>query len=51
MILISYASSPEFLELKERMIQLGINVVTPEAPELENAWTVNFLAVNPESDN
>src|SRR3990167_9734690 len=41
--LISYATSPEFLELKERMIQLGINVVTPEAPELENAWTVNFF--------
>lgn len=41
--LISYASSPEFLELKDRMIQLGINVVTPEAPELENAWTVNFF--------
>jgi len=41
--LISYATSPEFLELKDRMIQLGINVVTPEAPELENAWTVNFF--------
>lgn len=41
--LISYATSPEFLELKERMIQLGINVSTPEAPELENAWTVNFF--------
>lgn len=41
--LISYATSPEFLELKERMIQLGLNVVTPEAPELENAWTVNFF--------
>ena len=41
--LISYATSPEFLELKERMIQLGINVVTPESPELENAWTVNFF--------
>jgi len=41
--LISYATSPEFLELKERMIQLGINVLTPEAPELENAWTVNFF--------
>ncbi|MEK7633686.1 MAG: hypothetical protein AAB437_02475 [Patescibacteria group bacterium] len=39
----SYATSPEFLELKERMIQLGINVVTPEAPEIENAWTVNFF--------
>lgn len=41
--LISYATSPEFLELKDRMIQLGINVITPEAPELENAWTVNFF--------
>lgn len=41
--LISYATSPEFLELKERMIQLGINVITPEAPEIENAWTVNFF--------
>ena len=41
--LISYATSPELLELKERMIQLGLNVVTPEAPELENAWTVNFF--------
>lgn len=41
--LISYATSPEFLELKDRMIQLGLNVFTPEAPELENAWTVNFF--------
>lgn len=41
--LISYATSPEFLELKERLIQLGINVQTPEAPEIENAWTVNFF--------
>lgn len=40
--LISYAASPEFLELKERLIQLGLNVITPEAPDLENAWTVNF---------
>lgn len=41
--LISYATSPEFLELKERMIQLGLNVVTPESPNIENAWTVNFF--------
>jgi hypothetical protein len=41
--LISYATSPEFLELKERMIQLGLNVYTPEAPNIENAWTVNFF--------
>jgi len=41
--LVSYATSPEFLELKERMIQLGLNVDTPEAPNIENAWTVNFF--------
>lgn len=41
--LISYATSPEFLELKERMIQLGLNVFTPEAPNIDNAWTVNFF--------
>lgn len=41
--LISYASSPEFLELKDRLIQLGVNVTTPEAPEIENAWTVNYF--------
>lgn len=41
--LISYATSPEFLELKERIIQFGINVITPEAPKIENAWTVNFF--------
>lgn len=49
--LISYATSPEFLELKERMIQLGVNVITPEAPEIENAWTVNFSGVSPEYGN
>ncbi len=43
LILISYAASPEFFELKERLLQVGINVVTPEAPEIENAWTVNFF--------
>lgn len=41
--LISYATSPEFLELKEILIQLGLNVFTPEAPDIDNAWTVNFF--------
>ena len=41
--LISYATSPEFYELKERLLQVNINVFTPEAPEIENAWTVNFF--------
>jgi len=41
--LVGYATSPEFLDLKERMLQLGIDVSTPESPEIENAWTVNFF--------
>lgn len=41
--LVSYVSSGEFLELKEKLIRLGINVVTPEAPELKNEWTVNYF--------
>lgn len=41
--LVSYATSPEFLELKNRLVQLGINAYTPEAPLLENVWTVNFF--------
>lgn len=41
--LVSYSSSDEFLELKERLIKLGLNVITPEAPELKNTWTVNFF--------
>jgi len=40
--LVSYATSPQFLDLKERLKERKINVVTPEAPEVDCAWTVNF---------
>lgn len=40
--LVSYASSPQFLDLKERLKEKHINVVTPESPEVDCAWTVNF---------
>ncbi|MCX6730253.1 MAG: hypothetical protein NTZ55_00200, partial [Candidatus Roizmanbacteria bacterium] len=40
--LVSYATSPQFLDLAERLKEKKINVVTPEAPEVDCAWTVNF---------
>jgi len=40
--LLGYAATPEFYELKNAFIKAGINVYTPEAPEIESAWTVNF---------
>jgi len=40
--LLSYAATPEFYELKNAFIKAGVNVYTPEAPEIESAWTVNF---------
>lgn len=40
--LVSYASSPQFLDLAEKMRERKINVVTPESPEIACAWTVNF---------
>lgn len=41
--LISYSASSQFYQLKEKLINLKLNIFTPEAPELENAWTVNFF--------
>lgn len=41
--LISYAVSRELFELKEKLIQQGINITTPEAPEMKNEWTVNYF--------
>lgn len=40
--LVSYATSPQFLDLALRLKEKKINVVTPEAPEVDCAWTVNF---------
>jgi hypothetical protein len=40
--LISYATSDQFLTLVNKLRERGIVVYTPEAPEEEDAWTVNF---------
>lgn len=41
--LISYSATEEFYKLRETLIDLGLNVYTPEAPEIDSAWTVNFF--------
>ncbi|OGK64898.1 hypothetical protein A2209_04335 [Candidatus Roizmanbacteria bacterium RIFOXYA1_FULL_41_12] len=41
--LISYAATPEFFQLKQVLINKGLNIYCPEAPEIESAWTVNFF--------
>jgi hypothetical protein len=40
--LVSYSTTIQFLELVEALEKRGITVATPESPEEENAWTVNF---------
>ncbi len=40
--LTSYSTSPQFLNLVETLKSKGITVYTPESPEINCAWTVNF---------
>jgi hypothetical protein len=40
--IISYTTSPQLLTLVNQLRQRGITVYTPESPEEEDAWTVNF---------
>jgi len=40
--LIGYASSPYFLDLKEKIHERGISVSAPESPDVDCSWTVNF---------
>ncbi len=40
--LTSYSTSPQFLTLVETLKAKGITVYTPESPEINCAWTVNF---------
>lgn len=40
--LLSYATSPYFLALATTLRHRGLTIFTPEAPEAEDAWTVNF---------
>ena len=42
-ILTSYSTSEQFYKLKIKLIKLGLPISTPEAPDFENAWTVNFF--------
>jgi len=41
--LTSYSTSPQFLTLVETLKTKGITVYTPESPEINCAWTVNFF--------
>lgn len=38
----SYATTPEFLRLMRDLRSRGLTIYTPEAPEEEDGWTVNF---------
>ncbi len=40
--MVAYTTSFQFLELVGYIRSLGISVYTPESPEEEDAWTVNF---------
>lgn len=41
--LLSYSTSPQFYKLARELRKQGVDVNTPEAPEEEDAWTVNFF--------
>jgi hypothetical protein len=41
--LVSYVASMQFYGLKDALLSLGLPVITPEAPEKDSAWTVNFF--------
>lgn len=41
--LTSYSVSQQFLHLVRALREKGLTVITPEAPDEEDAWTVNFF--------
>ncbi len=41
--LLSYSTSPQFLNLVHQLRHRGLTIFTPESPEEEDAWTVNFF--------
>ena len=41
--LTSYSASPQFFKLVDELRKTGITVYTPESPEEESAWSVNFF--------
>lgn len=40
--LTSYTTSEEFINLVEALRKKGLQIMTPDAPEEEDSWTVNF---------
>ena len=38
----SYTTSEQFLQLVEELRNRGLTIITPDAPEEEDSWTVNF---------
>ncbi len=38
----AYATTPEFLHLMRELRRRGLTIYTPESPEEEDGWTVNF---------
>ncbi|MFZ2025885.1 MAG: hypothetical protein WAV30_01200, partial [Microgenomates group bacterium] len=41
-VIVSYATSPQLYELRDRLQKRGLTVLLPEAPEIDCSWTVNF---------
>ncbi|MDZ4229242.1 MAG: hypothetical protein U1C50_03215 [Patescibacteria group bacterium] len=41
--LLAYSATPQFYQLKAALERAGVPVRTPEAPDLDSAWTVNFF--------
>jgi len=41
--LVSYSASQQFYILKNKLQEVGLSVYTPEAPQIDCAWTVNFF--------
>lgn len=40
--IVPYSTTPQFLSMVEFLKAKGITVYTPESPDVDNAWTVNF---------
>ena len=43
LVIKSYTTSQQFLDLVRTLRERGLTIFTPEAPEEEDAWTVNFF--------
>lgn len=43
LVMVPYSTSFQFLELVAALREAGVEVYTPESPDEEHAWTVNFF--------